>query len=103
MLKVLELDNIRLAFNKVINLFPDFTVFSNDDKSYCDIFNFIINDRLKVSDDRLNNIAPSERTKLCNEYQKSINILEDISTPFWGYNADSDGWDSVLNYIAKHR
>ena len=30
-------------------------------------------------------------------------VLVQISDKLWGYNAENNGWDSVLNYIAKHR
>ena len=102
-LEALELKKMRIAFDKSIALFPDFTIFSDNDKSFTDIINFVINEDFKVSDERLNSIPITERKNICEEYQNNLDILENITDPLWGYESLNDGWKNVIDYIAKNK
>ena len=102
-LEALGLKKIRLAFDKVIDLFPQFTIFSDNDKSFSDIINFLIDEDLKVSDERLKSIPIEERKKLCEEYHDNLDVLENITEALWGSEAENDGWKEVLNYIDTHK
>ena len=101
-LEALGLKEMNIAFGHLIDIFPKFTIF-NDDKNFTDIINFLIDEDFEVTDERLKNIDIQERKKLCDEYQANLNILEDITEPLWGYEAEDDGWKQVIDYISTHK
>lgn len=63
-LETLGLYDLKAAFEDIVSVFPEYTVFSNEDSTYCDIVNFLKNARFKVSDARLNRIAPEKRREM---------------------------------------
>lgn len=96
------LHELKTAFENVINIFPGYTVFSNDDSAYCDVINFLQNIRFKVSDERLNSIALERRKEMVETVHQRLDILEELTEPLWGYNAEGDGWQQVLDYIKNN-
>lgn len=66
----LNLAELKTAFENVIALFPDFTVFHSNDSTYCDIVNFLQNAHFKVRDERLKSISKEKRKE---NVQTSIN------------------------------
>lgn len=98
-LEALGLYDLNAALEKLISIFPAFTVFSNNDSAYCDIANFLQNVRFKVSDERLNSIAPEKRIEMVNSVHRQLDRLEDMTDPLWGYDAECDGWKQVLDFV----
>lgn len=104
--KVLEafgLYDLKIAFENVISLFPEYTVFSNEDASYYDIINFLQNARFKVSDERLNSIKPEKRKEMVVSIRQRVNTLEALTEPLWGSGAENDGWKQVIDFIASEK
>lgn len=102
-LEVLELHELKAAFEDIISLFPSFTVFSSEDATYYDIINFLQNVRFKVADERLNVISAEDRKTLVNSIHQSIDELEELTDPLWGYNAKNDGWFHAIQYIEQNK
>lgn len=102
-LEVLDLHELKAAFEHIISLFPSFTVFSNEDETYNDIINFLQNVRFKVADERLNAISVADRKALVNSIHQSIDELEELTDPLWGYSAKNDGWFHAIQYIEQNR
>lgn len=102
-LEVLGLHELKAVFEHIISLFPSFTVFSNKDETYYDIINFLENVRFKVADERLNTIPVGDRKALVNAYRQSINELEELTNPLWGYGAKNDGWFHAIRFIEQNR
>lgn len=99
-LKALELKETQQAFDDVLAVFPDFTIFSNEEKSYYDIIHFLQNAHCQVTDERLNQITIEERKTMVKLIHQRLDRLEDITDPLWGYGSQNDGWKSVLDFIA---
>lgn len=102
-LEAFGLYEVKTAFENVIALFPEYTVFSNEESSYYDIINFLQNVRFQVSDERLNAVAPEERKKMVNAVRQRLDVLEELTEPLWGYGAEYDGWKQVTDYIATKK
>lgn len=102
-LEVLELYELKVAFEHIISLFPNFTVFSNRNETYYDIINFLQNVRFKVADKRLLAISVEERKTLVNSVHKLIDELEELTIPLWGGNAKNNGWFHAIQYIEQNR
>lgn len=100
---MLELYELKVAFEHIILLFPNFTVFSNRNETYYDIINFLQNVRFKVADKRLLAISVEERKTLVNSVHKLIDELEELTIPLWGDNAKNNGWFHAIQYIEQNR
>lgn len=101
-LEALHLDHMKKTFEEIIAIFPSYTIFSNDEPSYCDIINFLQNVRFKVEDERLNRIPLETRKEMVQTIKKKLDQLEDLSDPLWGYGAEVDGWKQVITYIKSN-
>lgn len=97
----LHLLELKKAFENVINLFPEYTVFKSDDTVYYDIVNFLQNTRFKVHDERLKNISPEKRKELVMQCRKNLDILEELTQPIWGECAKCNGWKPIIDWIIK--
>lgn len=102
-LELLELHELKAAFEHIISLFPSFTVFSNEDATYYDIINFLQSLRFKVADERLNAISAEDRKTLVKSIRQSIDELEELTDSLWGYSAKNDGWFHAIQYIEQNR
>lgn len=98
----LNLTELKTAFENIIKLFPDYTIFKSDDKAYYDIVNFLQSANLKVDDERLQSISLEERRKIVKEIHKNLDILEDLSESFWRDSSECGGWKQILDYIFIH-
>lgn len=98
-LEAFGLLDLKTAFENIIAAFPAFTVFSNSDNTYYDIVNFLQNVHFKVSDERLNSIAPEKRKQMVKYIEQELNTLEELTEPLWGYDAECEGWKQVLDFI----
>ena len=97
-LSKLGLVEIKDAFEQALSVFPGFAK-ECDEGVYTDVMNFLINPRFKVADERLNAIPKEERTALSEAYHRGVQRLDDLSEKLWGYDAEEDGWKSVLDYL----
>ena len=102
-LEVLELHELKAIFEHTISLFPSFTVFSNKDETFYDIIKFLQNVRFKVADERLKAISVEDRKNLVNAMHQSIDALEELTVPLWGYNTKNNGWFHAIKYIEQNR
>lgn len=102
-LEMLELHELKAAFEHIISLFPSFTVFSNKDKTYCDIVKFMQNVRFKVENERLNKISAEDRKTLVNALHQSLDELDELTDPLWGYYAKDDGWFHSIQFVERNR
>lgn len=85
-----------VMFENVIAVFPEGTVFSNDNGSYYDVINFLQNARFKVSNEKLNSIALDKREEMVDSIHERLDILETLTEPLWGYDSQCDGWARSL-------
>lgn len=100
-LEAFDLPALKEAFETVLSCFPDGTVFS-DDANYCDTINFLVNVRLKVSDERLKAIPAEERKAMVERLSACVDELEGLTEPLWDAFAEEDGWKNVMDFISAH-
>lgn len=97
----LNLSELKTAFEDVIKIFPDYTVFKSDDAAYCDIVNFLQSTHFKVSDERLNSIPLEKRKEMVTQIRKNLNRLEDLTESVFP-GGECNGWKPILDYISVH-
>lgn len=97
-LKTLGLQKLKTVFQNMILVFPEFVVFK-EDKTYCDVINFLQNESFKISDERLLEYSREERIQMGEKYHEYLDELEKLTSPLWGCMADRDGWGAVLDYV----
>lgn len=100
-LERLKLPEIKDAFESIIKIFPEYTVFKSDDALYYDICNFLQSASLKVTDERLNSISKDKRREMVKQVRQNVDRLEMLTLPIWGEDAECNGWKTVLEYIAE--
>ena len=98
----LHLPQLKQAFEDVISIFPEYTVFKSDDAAYYDICNFLQNARFKVEDERLNQIAPEKRKEMVAQVKRNLDRLEDLTKPLWRDSAECEGWKQVIDFIKEN-
>ena len=96
----LNLPELKTAFENVIKVFPEYTVFQSDDTAYYDICNFLQSVGFKADDERLKSIPLEKRKEMVKQIRQNIDSLEDLTEPLWGDSAECDGWKQVLDYIS---
>jgi len=101
-LNKLGLPELKVAFESVITIFPEYTIFDPNNSTYCDIVNFFQNIRFKVQDKRLSCIAQAKRKEMVNQVQRNLDKLESLTEPFFSENSERNGWKQVLDYINKN-
>lgn len=100
-LEELHLPELKKAFENIIKIFPEYTVFRSDDSAYYDICNFLQSAHFKVCDERLNCIDLKKRKEMVKQIHKNLNILEDLTKPFFGDSSECGGWKYILDFIAS--
>ncbi|MCI8408236.1 MAG: hypothetical protein HFJ09_03055 [Lachnospiraceae bacterium] len=98
----LNLTELKTAFENIIKLFPEYTVFKSDDKAYYNIVNFLQSANLKVHDEKLQSISLEERRGIVKEIRKNVNILEDLTEPFWRDSSECGGWKQIVDFISSN-
>ena len=98
----LNLPELKMAFENVIEIFPEYTVFSSNNALYYDICNFLQSFSIKVEDERLNSIPKDERRELVKQVRKNIDKLENLTEPLFGNGAELEGWKVIVDYIQKN-
>ncbi len=99
-LEILNLPEMKKAFERVIDCFPESTVFAYTD-TYIDTVNFLQNVRFKISDEYLNGFSKDRRKEMSEELHKSIDELEELTEEVWGYQAKEKGWGSVIDFVER--
>lgn len=100
-LERLQLPELKTAFEDIIEIFPNYTVFKANDSAYCDIVNFLQNARFKVEDERLLSIPLEKRKEMVAQVRKKLDVLEDLTGSFFGLDAECGGWKPVIEYISS--
>ena len=100
-LERLQLSGLKAAFEDIIKLFPDYTVFKADDSTYYDIVNFLQTHWFAVEDKRLQSIPLEKRKEMVAQVRKKLGVLEDLTEPVFGLDAECDGWKPVIEYISN--
>lgn len=100
-LEKLQLPQIKAAFEEVISMFPEYTVFKSDDAGYYDICNFLQSAGIKVQDERLKSISSEERRAMVKQTRKKLDALEELTEAFWSESAQCEGWKQILDYIKR--
>ena len=99
-LEELNLTELKTAFENVIALFPDFTVFQSNDSAYYDIVNFLQNAHFKVQDERLKSIPKEKRKEMVAQVRQNLDLLEDLTEPVFGECSECNGWKAILDFIS---
>lgn len=97
----LKLPELKIAFENVIKLFPEYTVFRANDETYYDICNFLQSVSIKVNDERLKNIASNERRALVKQVRQKVNILEDMTEPLWSDSSECGAWEYISASVQR--
>lgn len=101
MLTAFQLNNLKPPFERILSVFPEYTIYSNNKKTYYDIINFLQNTHFKVADDRLNAIPPEQRKQMVYIIRKSLDELEELTGAAWGDNTEYAGWKPAIDYIKR--
>ena len=100
-LQELELEEIRNAFENVLSLFPEETVFKSDCSNYYDIYNFLTIFDYKVENEKLKLIDPQKKREMVKQTREKIVFLEKLTSQYWEYHCERDGWKQIIDYIHK--
>ncbi len=95
----LNLSDIRDAFENVIKLYPEGTVFKSDDEEYYDVYNFLQTPSYNVQNEKLKMIAPEKRREMVKLMQQNVRILDDLTEPYWSDTSECNGWKQILDYL----
>ena len=97
----LNLNELKIAFESIIKMFPEDTTFESDNDSYYDICNFLQSANLKVEDERLNAIPKDKRREMVKQVRQNVDRLENLTNPIFGDSVEYKGWKPVLDYISS--
>ncbi len=100
-LQELELCDVRDAFENVISLFPEETVFKSDNEEYYDIYNFFTSFSHKAKNEELKAIAPEKRRELVKLKRQKVRFLDELTEQYWSDDSDMAGWKQVFDFIRK--
>lgn len=100
-LERLQLPELKTAFEDIIEIFPNYTVFKADDSTYYDIVNFLQTHWFAVEDKRLQSISLEKRKEMVAQVRKKLGVLEDLTGPVFGLDAECGGWKPVIEYISN--
>ena len=98
-LQELELCDIRDAFENVISLFPEETVFKSDNEEYYDIYNFFTSFSHKVQNEKLKAIVPEKRREMLKLKRQKVSLLDELTEKYWSDDSEMAGWKQVVDYI----
>ncbi len=100
-LEELGLYDVQDAFENVISLFPEETVFQSDSEAYYDIYNFFTSFSHKAQNEKLKAIAPEKRRELVKLKRQKVSLLDELTEQYWSDNAEMNGWKQIFDYIHK--
>ena len=100
-LKELHLPDIRDAFEDVINLYPEGTVFKTNDAEYYDLYNFLQTLSYKVQNEKLKMIAREERREMVKLMRQNVRILDNLTEQYWSDHSEDGGWKQILDYLRE--
>lgn len=95
----LNLPDIRDAFENVIKIYPEGTVFKSDDAEYYDICNFLQNVSYEAQNEKLKMIAPEKRHEMVELMRQNVGTLDDLTELYWNDNSECNGWKQILDYV----
>lgn len=100
-LQELELCDVQDAFENVISLFPEETVFKSDNEEYYDIYNFFTSFSHKVQNETLKAIAPEKRREMVKLMRQKVSLLDELTERYWSADSEADGWKQIFDYIHR--
>lgn len=100
-LQELELCDVRDAFENVIALFPEETVFKSNNEEYYDIYNFFTSFSHKAQNEKLKAVAPEKRREMVKAKRHKVSFLDELTEQYWSDNTEMAGWKQVFDYIHK--
>lgn len=100
-LQEFELYDIRDAFENVIALFPDETVFKSDNEEYYDIHNFFMSFSYKVQNEKLKAVSSEKRREVVKTMRQKISLLDELTKQYWSDDSEMTGWKQIFDYIYK--
>lgn len=101
-LQELELCDVRDAFENVIALFPEETVFNSDNEEYYDIYNFFTSFSHKARNEKLKAVTPEKRREMVKLMRQRVSLLDALTEKYWGDDSEMAGWKRVYDYIHKN-
>ena len=97
----LDLPDIAEAFETVIRIYPEWTVFRSNDAEYYDIYNFLNTLSYKPQDEKLKKITQEKRRDTVKLMRDSIGNLDVLTEKYWGSHSECDGWKPIIDYLKK--
>ena len=97
----LNLPELKVAFENVIALFPEHTIFKANDTAYYEICNFLQSASIKVHDEQLRLIPLDKRKEMVKQTRKNLNILEDLTRQILNNDFEHEGWKAIIDYIRR--
>lgn len=95
-LQELEMFDIKQAFEDVIALFPEDTVFASDNEAYYDIYNFLTTFSGKTQNEKLQGITPEKRREMVKLMHQKVNQLDEVTEQYW-----SDEMESIIQNMLR--
>ena len=95
-LQELEMFDIKQAFEDVIALFPEDTVFASDNEAYYDIYNFLTTFSGKTQNEKLQGITPEKRREMVKRMHQNVNQLDEVTEQYW-----SDEMESIIQNMLR--
>lgn len=96
------------ATSDIAKIFPSqIDLSSLSGEEYCEVVNFLRGTRIgkyfNLTMPDLIKCSQEERKVLINQYTKTIELLDEISSTLWSYDSpDNGGWGIVSKYLEKH-
>jgi len=100
-LQELELCDVRDAFENVMSLFPEETVFKSDNEEYYDIYKFFTSFSHKAQNEKLKAIALEKRREMVKLMRQKVVFLDELTEQYWSDDSEMAGWKQVFDYIHK--
>lgn len=92
----------------IAKIFPsNIDLSSLSGEEYCELVNFLRGTRIgkyfNLTMPNLIRCSQEERKGLVNQYTKTIELLDEMSSKLWSYDSpDNGGWGIVSRYLEKH-
>lgn len=100
-LQEFKLYEVQNAFENVIALFPEETVFRSDHEEYYDLYNFFTLYSYKVQNEKLQAISSEKRREMIKAKRQKIRLLDELTEQYWGDDSEMAGWKWVFDYLGR--
>lgn len=96
-----ELCDVRDAFENVVTLFPEETVFESDNEEYYDVYNFFTSFSYKAQNEKLKAVSPEKRREMVKAMRQKVSLLNELTEQYWSDDSEMAGWKQIFDYIHK--